>query len=238
MGHPINMNMNRNILICSLLLVAASLHAAESGPKDDVINAAKKLGEKSGYSWKATVVVPDSAQFRPGPTEGKTEKDGYTHVTSTFGDNTMETIVKGEKGAVTNQDGDWQSLAEAEGEEGFGRFRAVMARNIKTPAVQAAELAAAVKELKKEGDVYSGELTEEGAKAQLRFGRTAEVSDAKGSVKFWLKDGELAKYEIKVKGTRSFNGNDQEVDRATTIEIKDVGTTKVAIPEAAKKKLS
>jgi hypothetical protein len=36
----------------------------------------------------------------------------------------------------------------------------------------------------------------------------------------------------------SFNGNDREIDRTTTVEIKDVGTTKLTVPEEAKKKLS
>jgi hypothetical protein len=36
----------------------------------------------------------------------------------------------------------------------------------------------------------------------------------------------------------NFNGNDVDVDRTTTTEIKDLGTTKVVVPEAAKKKLS
>jgi hypothetical protein len=57
-------------------------------------------------------------------------------------------------------------------------------------------------------------------------------------VKFWLKDGALSKYQFNVKGTMSFNGNDREIDRTTTVEIKDVGTTKLTVPEEAKKKLS
>lgn len=232
--------MKRNMLLGVLILLAGPLFAADSSPKDDIKNAAKKLGEKPNYSWKSTVVVPESAQFKPGPTEGKIEKDGLVHVTSSFGDNTMHTVLKGDKGAVTNQEGAWQSLSEAENEEGFGRFRAMMARNFKAPAAQAAELASGAKELKKDGDVYSGDLSEESAKAHLTFrrGGDANVSNAKGSVKFWLKDGELVKYEVKVKGSVSFNGNDREVDRDTTVEIKDVGTTKVTVPDEAKKKLS
>jgi hypothetical protein len=236
--------MKTHILGAAAFLFAGALLAADSNPKDDVISAAKKLGEKPNYSWKSTVAVPESAQFKPGPSEGKTEKDGYTHVTSSFGDNKTETVVKGDKGAITNQEGSWQSLEEVEKEEGFGRFRAVMARNLKAPAVQAAELAAATKDLKKEGDVYSGELTEEGAKSLLTFGgrrggaNAIAASNAKGSVKFWLKDGALSKYEFKVTGTRNFNGNDQAIDRTTTVEIKDAGTTKLTIPEEAKKKMS
>jgi len=233
--------MKRNILFSAMTLAAGSLIAAGSSPKDDITAAAKKLGEKPNYSWKTTVAVPADAQFRPGPTEGKTEKDGYTHVAMTFGDNTTQAVLKGDKAAVTDRDGEWQSATDLESAEGRGRFLGRMARNIKTPAVQAADLAAGAKDLKKDGDIYSGDLTEDVAKAFLRFGRGGDgptVSNAKGSVKFWLKDGALAKYEYKLKGTVSFDGNDRDVERTTTVEIKDVGSTKVNVPEEAKKKLS
>jgi hypothetical protein len=234
--------MKSSILFGLSALFGASL-CTVAAPKDDVIAAAKKLGDQPNYSWKTTVSVPEGSRFRPGPTEGKTEKDGFTHVTWSFGDNTTEVVLKGEKGAVTNQDGAWESLSEADQAEGFGRMRAVMARNLKAPAVQAAELAAGVKDLQKDGDACSGELTEATAKTLLAFGRrpggdAPEATGVKGSAKFWLKDGALTKYEYKVKGKMSFNGQERDVDRTTTVEIKDVGATKVSVPEAAKKKLS
>jgi len=143
---------------------------------------------------------------------------------------------------LTAPDGNgWQSAAEAEKDENFGRFRAMMARNVKTPAAQAAELANDTKELKKDGDTYSGDLTEDGAKTLLRFRRGGDgppVANAKGSVKFWLQDGALTKYQFKVKGTVTFGGNDVDVDRTTTVEIKDVGATKLDPPAEAKQKLS
>ena len=64
-----------------------------------------------------------------------------------------------------------------------------------------------------------------------------DVTGGKGTATFWTKDGALSKYSYNVKGTVSFNNNDRDVDRTTTVEIKDVGTTTVTIPEEAKKKL-
>ena len=226
--------MKRTIMFSAMVLLAGLLGAADS-PRDDITNAARKLGDKPNYSWTMIVVVPDDAQFKPGPTEGKTEKNGLTHVTMRFGDNTTQAVLKGDKAAVTNQDGEWQSITDLENGEGRGRFLARMVRNFRAPVAQAAELAAAAKELKRDGDTYSGDLTDEGAKAQFRI---ALATSAKGSVKFWLKDGALSKYEFKLKGTVEFNGNEVEVDRTTTVEIKEVGTTKVNAPEAAAKKLS
>ena len=161
----------------------------------------------------------------------------------TMRDNTIEAVKKGEKGAIKTADG-WQSLSEATGgDPGPAMFIARRVQTFKTPAAQVEELAGKVKELKQDGDVYSGELTEEGAKSQLMFGGRGggngpEISGAKGSVKFWVKDGLLSKYEVKVQGHVSFNGNDRDVDRTTTVEIKDIGSTKVQVPDDAKKKLS
>jgi hypothetical protein len=217
------------------------LTAASADPKADITTAANKLAAQSSYSWRTTVVVPETSQFRPGPTEGKTEKDGFTHVSMSFNENPIHIVIKGDKAAVTTQEGAWESASDLENAEGPGRFLAVMARNFRTPSAQAAELASFAKELKKDGEAYSSDLTEDGAKVFLRFRRGGDgpaVRNARGSVRFWLKDGELVKYEYKVQGTISFNNNDVDVDRATTVEIKDVGKTKLDVPEEAKKKLS
>ena len=233
--------MKRNILFGAITLLAGSLLAAEA-TKDEITSAAKKLGEKANYSWKTTVAVPEGSRWRPGPTEGKTEKDGVTHLTMSFGDNKSQAFLKGDKGAVSNPDGGWQTLADLDNAEGPGRFFGRMFRNFKAPAAQAADLAARAKELKKEGDAAAGELNEEITKELLTFrGRGGDgptVTSPKGSVKFWMKDGVLSKYEFKVQGKVSFDGNERDVDRTTTVEITDVGTTKMDVPEEVKKKLT
>ena len=227
--------MKKYLLLSFTFLLPAGLFAADASPKDAVSAAARKLGGETNYSWKATVMVAESAPFKPGPTEGKTEKDGFTYVTFSFGDNLTEAVKKGDKAAITDQEGNWKLGSELENEEGPARFLATMVKNLKTPAVQVGDLVAASKELKKEGDVYSAEMTEEGVKKQFRFG---EPKNPKGSVKFWIKDGALVKFEVKVEAKMEFNGNEFDASRTTTTEIKDVGTTKVKVPEAAKKKIA
>jgi hypothetical protein len=228
------------VFAAMVALLAGTVRGAE--PKDEVVNAAKQLGEKENYSWRSTVVVPEDARFKPGPTEGKTEKGGYTLLSMSMNDNEMKAVLKGDKGAAM-MEGEWQSLSELANSEGPGRFMAGRFRDYKAPAAQAETLATQTKGLKKDGEVISGDLTEEGAKEILSFrrrngGDAPTVSDAKGSVKFWVKDGTLTKYEFKVTGKMSFNGNDIDMDRTTTVVIKDVGTTKVTVPDEAKKKVS
>jgi hypothetical protein len=240
--------MKKNLLIGMMALVACPLMAADASPKDNVKKAAAALGAQTNYTWHASVESPDGGGRFNGPTDGKTEKDGYTTLSLTRGDNTIEAVLKGGKGAMKTEDNGWQSLQEAmqdNGDGGFNRtmFLARMLQNYKTPATEAADLADKAKELKADGDAIAGDLTEDGAKALLSFrrrggdGEAPTISDAKGSAKFWIKDGKLTKYQFHIQGTVSFNGNDRDVDRTTTVEIKDVNSTKIEVADEAKKKL-
>jgi hypothetical protein len=253
--------MKKNILFGAMLLTAGSLLAADSSPKDDVAAAAKKLADTS-YSWKMTMDMGANSPFTPGPTEGKTEKDGYTWLSTTFQDTTSIGLAKGKKVAVKTEEG-WKSGEElgaaggaggGGGGGGFGDPNTRVARRmstLKTPAVEIQELLSKVGDLKKDADVISGDLTKEGAESLLTGGfgfgggrpgggggNRPAPKDAKGSVKIWLKDGEISKYETKVSGKMEFGGEERDMERNNTTEIKDIGKTKIEVPDDAKKKLS
>ena len=222
-------------------LTVASLLAAESDSGEAVKSAAAKLGQQPNYSWKTTSEFGNFTST----IEGKVVKDGPAGLTMTFGDNTTEAFLKNGKGAIKAPDQDWQSLADMAKttEPGPRQFLVRRLQNFKAPAAEAVDLAGKAKELKKEGEAYASDLTEAGAKELLTMGgrrgaNAPEPKNAKGTVKFWVKDGLLAKFELKLSGTVNFNGEDRDIDRTTTVEIKDVGTTKVEVPDAAKEKLS
>ena len=234
--------MKRELILSVALTLAGSLAAADSGPKDELSSAVKKIDQASNYSWKNVV---EFGNFT-GTTDGKAQKEGAVWLSMAFGDNTTEAVRQGSKWAVKTPDQDWQSLTEIEAAAGTDpgpqRFLIRRLQNFKAPGAEAAEMIDKIKEVKKDGDVYSGELTEAGAKDLLSFGprraNAPEPKNAKGSVKIWTKSGALVKYELKLQGTVNFNGEDRDVDRTTTVEIKDVGNTKIEVPEPAKKKLS
>lgn len=243
--------MIRHVLLGTVALLASSTFVMAAD--NECMAAANKLKESDNYSWKTTTDMGANSQFRPGPTEGKTDK-GVTRLTMSFGDNNMEAIIQGDKKAIKTEDG-WQTLEEAtqDGQQGPGRFVGRMLRNFKTPGQQVADAADKVKDqVKKDGDAYVAELNEETAKEMMRFGGRRgggqgaqggqgggpQISNAKGEVKFWITDGMITKYKVHVTGTININGEDRDIDRTTTTEISDVGTTKVEIPEDAKKKLS
>ncbi len=233
--------MKKLIPFLTILLSAGTLLAADS-PKDDLTGAIKKLAATDNYSWKTVV---EGGRFHP-TSEGKTEKDGFTLLDITMGENTNHAVLKDGKGAIKT-DGDWQSLADAAKDDGGGgfspaRFFALNMQNFKTPAVEAEKLLATTQEIKLADGTYSADLTEDGAKERLAFGRPGgggpDVSNAKGSVKFWITDGVLSKYQFMTSGHVEFNGNGRDINRTTTVEIKDAGKTKVEVPDAAKKTIS
>jgi hypothetical protein len=234
--------MKHVISFATALAFTGALLAADSSSTDTVKNAARKLGAADNYSWITTV---ESSQFQPGPSHGKTEKGGFTYVDFNFQDNTTQSYVKDGKGAIKGEEG-WQSLSDAAKDDGNGgfnffRFLAMRMQDYKAPAAEAEDIASKTKDLTQADDVYSGDLTDDGAKSLLawrgRNGQGPPVTKAKGSVKFWVKDGVITKYQYKLEGTMKFGDDDRDIDRVTTVEVKDVGATKVTVPDDAKAKV-
>jgi hypothetical protein len=243
--------MKLNTSTLAAMVAFAALTALSAEPKETVGEAVKALKTRTSYSWATTTEMANS-QFPATTTKGKTEKDGFTLLTAEGPNGEVQAVKKGEKGVFKTDEG-WKTSEElGQGGQGGGRGR-FMGRRMLTapnPAEDAEELLKGVKELKA-GDpgVFSGELTAEAAKDRAGFfGRRApgggqggftppEPKDAKGTVKFWVKDGLLTKMELKTSAKITFQDNERDVDRTATTEISAVGATKVEVPEEAKQKL-
>ncbi len=244
----------KTTLVLSLAALM-SLPAWAADLADEVKAAAKKLADKPNYSWSVKVESAQQGQGRGfAPPSGKTEKDGYTLLTYTLGERTMEAVRKGDKVAVKTGE-EWKSAEELAADTGDGApnrrgFMGRMVQQAKLPASDAQELAGRVKDLKKEGDAYSATLTADAIKQMFTFGGRRPGGDAggaggpdtsglKGTAKFWVKDGVLSKYETRIEGKMTFgqNNREREINRATVTEIQEVGSTKIELPAEAKKKL-
>jgi hypothetical protein len=245
----------KKLIVPSLLLgLASALSAAE--PKETAKAALKALCDKPNYSWTLTIET-DGAQRQPNPIKGMTEKDGCTCICMESNNGMVEAVIKGDQRILKTDEG-WKTAAELRaaaqagggGGANRGAFLGRALLNTRTPTALVEELLGKIKELKAgDGGVLSADIPEEAAKDLLTFGRGRGAQagqtpppaprNAKGALKLWVKDGLLAKIETKVQGT--VTGRDQQerdVVRTSTIEIKDVGTTKVKVSDEAKKKLS
>lgn len=235
--------------LISVLAVALTLTPCWAGPREDLKAAVGKLAEAPNYSW-TTATELEGAQWRPGTVSGKAEKGGYAVIKQERDGNVTTAVVKGERGVVQTDDG-WKTAEELRasaqgGGGGGGAMRGAVLLRTRPPADEAAHLLEKVKELKMADGVISGDLTEEGAKELMMFGRRGgggggqfpEPKNTKGWVKCWVKDGQLTKMQVQVSGTYSRNGEDRDMTRTSTHELKDIGTTKLEVPEEARKKLA
>ena len=119
------------------------------------------------------------------------------------------------------------------------------------PAEELAALVDSAKDLKSADGAIMGSLTDEAVTQRLGRGgfggrggggggggqAATPPKNVSGTLKVWLKDGAVAKYEYRVKGTVQGRNGEQERDTTTTVEIKDIGSTKVEVPAGAKAKL-
>lgn len=240
---------NRLASMIAIAGLAYSVSAAE--PKETLESAVKAVKSKANYSWTSTTEIANS-QFPAMTTKGKTEKDGFTLITAEGPNGETQAVKKGEKGVMKTDEG-WQTAEQMQqAAQGQGPGRGFRGRLLTTPSPveDAEELVKGCKEIKAdEGGVYTGELTEQAAKERASFfGRRRgaqaggganmpEPKDAKGTVKFWVKDGALTKYELKTSSKITFQGEERQMDRTSTTEISAVGSTKVEVPEDARKKL-
>ena len=93
----------------SSLMLSATV-AAWADAKGDLTAAAKKLEEAKNYAWTTTTDI-EGMPFKPGPTEGKRVRDGFTWVSSEMMGNKSEAYLMGNKGVV-QQDGEWKTESE------------------------------------------------------------------------------------------------------------------------------
>jgi hypothetical protein len=235
----------KQIIVLGLIgMVAHGLCAADSSSKEKVTKAATSVGDKANYSWATATLEADGSPGKLGTIQGKAEKDGVTCLSFSVGGLPVEVCMKGEKGAAKALEG-WQTFDEVAQAGGTAAAVVRYLRSYKTPVAETATLVGKVKEFQEADGAIAGDLNEDAVKEMLLFGtrqregqEPPKTTDAKGAVKFWIKDGALSKIEIKVSGKVTAGERESNINRTTTVEIKDVGTTKMDVPDEAKAKLT
>src|SRR5688572_23636871 len=246
--------------MAKLMLVVAGLLVAARMPDEGLDKAAAKAAEMGNYTCTITTKMEGGGggggeARAPQPVEMHVKADAPVHLKT----GEAEAYRKGDVMAVKSGD-TWKRLdppqrgegGGGQGERPDGAARAaMMLRGVRAPHEILKDLkSASFKEVKSEdadgGRVYSGTLTEEGVKpfmmGQRRRGGGGGGGDrpapkSSGTAKVWVNgDGVVTKYEVNIETT--FRGRDDEertMKRLTTVEIKDVGTTKYEVPEDAAK---
>ena len=240
----LDLNVKKALIFGFIGLLVRTLSAAESSPQDRIVSAAKQLSAQPDYSWTTTVKEGDgsSAPF-PG-LSGKAINGGPRCLISMTGTTSSEVYLNGQKGTAKGPEG-WRTFDEIAKPGGFAAALVGYLRSYKAPSVECEALSRELQNVKEQKGILSGDLKGEfAAKEYMEFfipryaGQDPpKITDPKGSVKFWIEKGMITKYEIDVQCKVTRGDQESEFHRTTTVEIKDVGTTKLEVPEGAKQKL-
>ena len=234
----------KNALIIGLIgLLAPTLIAAESDPQAKVASATRQLGDKPNYGWTTTIRDGGVNPVQHPPIVGKTDKGGLVYLRFMNGTTPSEVYMNGQKGTVSGPTG-WRTFDEIAKPGGFAAGLVRMLRSWKAPVPEATDLLGKVKDVKEVEGVLSGELKADAAKEFLEFvaptfqgQEPPRIADPDGTVRFWIQDGMLKKYEFSVHGRIIRGEQESQASRTTQVEIKNIGTTKLDVPEEAKQKL-
>jgi hypothetical protein len=168
----------------------------------------------------------------------------------------LEVARKGKCTAYAGSDRNWSIVKDEpppEGEGGRDRrdFQKRMIRNMRAPHEELHGIDARFKEVKKEGekgridgqdcDVYSGELTPEGAKELVpnrgMIGRMEKL-ELQGTARLWVNDrGIIVSARIVVEATGEFRERPFNVTFSRTILLSQIDEARSEIPEEARKLL-
>jgi hypothetical protein len=222
---------------CALVWFSGIALAADAS--QEVTDAATKLSDAGNYSWRS--VTNDTGN--DGSTliqDGKTDKSGYTILNLNSGNYYLQFVLKSGAGVINLGEG-WKTADDLADQRRAAKFLTSTVRGFKSPAVAAQQIASHLKDLRPAEDAYVAAISGKdasdvlGPMANLRGGR--EMSNAKATIRFWVRDGVLTKYQVHATYTVSRNGNDMDFDRTTTVDFSDVGTTSLDVPDEARKKL-
>jgi putative heme-binding domain-containing protein len=167
-------------LACGFLLTNVQMLGADAELKATVANAAKKLADQRSYRWQTTTRAEGGGPFGGGgfTTRGQIENDGYTWVSSTSPNNTLEFASKAGNDAVV-VDGNWMTLDQAAsrspgggggGPFGGGGFNRGAISGFKLPASQVEELLSKAANFRQDGDMVTAEFNAEAATELMNAG--------------------------------------------------------------------
>ncbi len=225
-------------------MIAFVLSAACALQSEELAAAAKKASEAGSYAFKIESKGDGKGVNTLPSVEGRYEKDKAQALKV----NGTESFRKA--GLVVVKDGEaWKRLEKpAKGDKpAKGSLTIQTFGAIKLPHEELTDFEKSFEKVEKaeEGDltVFTGALTAAGARTLVSSGSKAEGKARanfvySGTGKVWVnKDGAIVKYEVAVKAKGTLKEKDVEQTITRTVQLSDVGTAKVGIPEAAEKAL-
>jgi len=237
-------------------LIALTVLSGWAGPvprdaREDVQRALEKLEASGNFSWVSTTSEEtdgDLPQFSA-EMQGRSVKGGWSQISKSSSKKGSEAFLKDDRIAVMTADG-WKVVdAKVEPPAGGKLDKAVKQAQqfvlSRAPVTEAKGLLNRLEDMKSHGGgTYSGRVAALDVPIYLERAKAAgkgapSMEEPRIRVNFRVRDGVLAAYELVVTGrhVKKKSGQAQEIVFSAAVDILDVGTTTLEIPEEARKVL-
>lgn len=222
-------------------MIATILTALVALQSDEFAEIAKKSAAMESYTFK-TETKAGKGKNQPGAAEARVQKDQPM----AFKIGTSEGFKKA--GAIVYKDGEeWKRLEKPQKGEKKQQPAAAGISGVKLPHEELEAFEKNFEKLEKAAEkdnnltVWSGPLTATAAHTLVSTGAKNEGksnSTYTGTAKVWVNDqGLIVKYQINAHMKGETKKGPVEADIVKTVELTDIGNTKVEVPEGAKKLL-
>jgi hypothetical protein len=228
------------------LFFAGSAGGADAMSK--LKGAIQKLNESTGYTWAYSTTAGPGDRMVTVPREGRLEAPGLMHLTTRArnAENESEFIIQNGKMVIRTKDG-WKTSDELIRESGQGATATSSyvreAEKSKPAGEEMAELLRNLENLREEsGGWISGSIKAGFLDQQLRRGArnaATEISvvGASGTVRVLVRDGVVSQCVTRIQAKVATVDRQSIVDRSTVIDFRNIGSTRIVVPDEARKKL-
>lgn len=225
----------KRLLLIALLGLAVMAFPPESraaGDGDDLAAVLKKAGGWESYAF--------TAEEKPGPGTGRLIEVRFQKGKPLFCKADRIEFFKNGDAAAYREGDRWLRSKTGTTSDPLRVLGAVAkVRAVRLPHEELTALGKTIGTVKKEQDgdqtVYTVELSAEAARLQARPEHRGVAQG--GSARFWVEGGRLVKYTVTIKLQGRIGGADVDGTAVKTVTVSGVGTTEVAVPEAARKAL-
>ena len=226
------------------LVVALGWPLRAAAPAEPLFAALDALQAAPNCTWVIATEMT-GAPFNVAPIRGRTDSEGWLVLEAELPGTVRRAAGRGRDRVVEAADG-WRSGAEIEGLRAEERQVARDLGAVPTPVDELTGLLPILGGLRREADgSYFGAVPEDTAERLIRAivsgrapgGFVPELRAPFGNVRVWLRDGRLQRYVISAAATASLPFGTKEIKRVSTVEIREVGATRVDVPAEAKAKL-
>ncbi|MBL8820241.1 MAG: arabinan endo-1,5-alpha-L-arabinosidase [Planctomyces sp.] len=232
------MSIRTQAFACLFLMLPGLGVNAQESPREIIESALSQLEQARSYQWTTTESSDDARSRRP-PSEGLLRSDGVIVVTSSAQGRRTSVVVSGDRAAVTNREGEWDSISLLDQSYQAYSVTATAAKAVRTPARELRELLEASDAPTIADEHFNVRLNESTIGLCLIRSNLPGISfrELAGTLRIFVHEGAIARYIVELQGLQIDGQRERRFKRSTEVAINGINSVDSMLPEGAEEAL-